>query len=48
MPVAEILKMIPLGHYNEADKVAQAVRFLMSDGAGYITRQVLAVNRGLC
>lgn len=48
VPVAEILKMIPLGRCGEADEVAQAVRFLMSDGAGYITRQVLAVNGGLC
>lgn len=48
VPVAEILKMIPLGRSGEADEVAQAVRFLMSDGAGYITRQVLAVNGGLC
>ena len=48
VPVAEILKMIPLGRCGEADEVAQAVRFLMSNGAGYITRQVLAVNGGLC
>ena len=35
-------------HVPVADDVAQAVRFLMSAGAGYITRQVLSVNGGLC
>jgi 3-oxoacyl-[acyl-carrier protein] reductase len=30
------------------EEVAGAVNFLMSDEAGYITRQVLAVNGGLC
>jgi 3-oxoacyl-[acyl-carrier protein] reductase len=30
------------------DEVAGAVNFLMSDEAAYITRQVIAVNGGLC
>ena len=30
------------------EDVAAAVVFLMSPAAGYITRQVLAVNGGLC
>ena len=30
------------------EEVAGAVNFLMSAEAGYITRQVLAVNGGLC
>ena len=47
-PVAEIVKMIPLARAGAPDDVAQAVRFLMSAGAGYITRQVLSVNGGLC
>lgn len=46
--VAEIVKMIPLARAGAPDDVAQAVRFLMSAGAGYITRQVLSVNGGLC
>ena len=48
VPVAEIVKMIPLARAGAPDDVAQAVRFLMSAGAAYITRQVLAVNGGLC
>jgi 3-oxoacyl-[acyl-carrier protein] reductase len=30
------------------EEVAAAVRFLISPEAAYITRQVLAVNGGLC
>ncbi len=30
------------------EEVAHAVRFLMSEHAAYITRQVIAVNGGLC
>ena len=48
VPVAEIVKMSPLARAGAPDDVAQAVRFLMSAGAGYITRQVLSVNGGLC
>ena len=48
VPVAEIVKMIPLARAGAPDDVAQAVRFLMRAGAGYITRQVLSVNGGLC
>ena len=48
VPVAEIVKIIPLARAGAPDDVAQAVRFLMSAGAGYITRQVLSVNGGLC
>ena len=40
--------MIPLARAGTAAEVAHAVRFLMSAEAGYITRQVLAVNGGLC
>jgi len=47
-PLEEILKMIPMQRAGSADEVAAAVRFLMSAEAAYITRQVLAVNGGLC
>lgn len=43
----EILKMIPLKRMGRVEDVAEAVAFLMSDKAGYITRQVLSVNGGL-
>ncbi|RDS84863.1 3-oxoacyl-ACP reductase FabG [Dyella monticola] len=47
-PLEDILKMIPMQRTGTADEVAAAVQFLMSPEAAYITRQVLAVNGGLC
>ena len=35
---------IPLGRAGEAHEVAQAVAFLLSDAASYITGQTLHVN----
>jgi 3-oxoacyl-[acyl-carrier protein] reductase len=46
--VEEILKMIPAARMGTPEEVAAAVNFLMSPEAAYITRQVLAVNGGLC
>lgn len=48
LPLDEMLKMIPAQRLGTPDEVAGAVNFLMSAEAGYITRQVLAVNGGLC
>lgn len=47
-PVDEILKAIPANRMGQPEEVAHAVRFLMDEKAGYITRQVIAVNGGLC
>ena len=44
----EVLKAIPAKRAGEADEVAGLVKFLLSDEAGYITRQVIGVNGGLC
>lgn len=48
VPVDEILKAVPAQRMGQPHEVAAAVAFLMSADAGYITRQVLAVNGGLC
>jgi len=45
--VEESLKMIPMQRVGKPQEVAAAVSFLMSDGAAYITRQVLSVNGGM-
>lgn len=48
VPIDEIVKMIPAGRMGDPEDVAHAVAFLMDEKAGYITRQVIAVNGGLC
>ncbi len=48
LPIEEMLKMVPAQRMGTPAEVAAAVNFLMSAEAGYITRQVLAVNGGLC
>lgn len=42
-----ILSMVPLGRKGEAQEVAHAVAFLVSDQAAYITGQVLAIDGGV-
>lgn len=42
-----LMKQIPLGRLGQPDDVAQAVRFLVSEAADYMTGQVLHVNGGM-
>lgn len=44
----EAKKMIPMGSFGQPQDIASTVSFLMSDSAGYITRQVISVNGGMC
>lgn len=44
---SEALKMIPLKRMGQAEEVAGLVSYLMSDIAGYVTRQVISINGGL-
>ena len=44
---AEITARTPLGRFGETTEIADAVAFLASDEAGYITGQILAVDGGL-
>ena len=44
---AKILGQVPLGRMGQPEDIANAVKFLAGDEAGYITGQVLAVNGGM-
>jgi 3-oxoacyl-[acyl-carrier protein] reductase len=44
---AQINERTPLGRFGTTEEVADAVAFLVSEEAGYITGQVLAVDGGL-
>jgi 3-oxoacyl-[acyl-carrier protein] reductase len=43
----QMLAQIPLGRFGTSEEVAQAVAFLASDAATYITGQVIHVNGGM-
>jgi 3-oxoacyl-[acyl-carrier protein] reductase len=45
--IAKGMDMTPLGHPGTTEDIANAVAFLVSDEASYITGQVLAVDGGL-
>lgn len=45
--IESALKAIPAQRMGKPEEVAAAVGFLLSDGAAYITRQVISVNGGM-
>lgn len=45
--IQHALPLIPAKRLGNPDEVAAAVAFLLSEDAGYITRQVLSVNGGM-
>jgi 3-oxoacyl-[acyl-carrier protein] reductase len=45
--IDEALKMIPMKRMGAVDEVAGLASYLMSDIAGYVTRQVISINGGM-
>ena len=45
--LAGMRRTIPLGRLGQPEDIAPAVVYLLSDGAGYVTGQVLSVSGGL-
>ena len=43
----EVMKAIPMRRFGKPEEVAAAVKYLMSDEAAYVTRQVIQVNGGM-
>jgi 3-oxoacyl-[acyl-carrier protein] reductase len=47
LPLEEVIKMVPMRRLGLPDEIAAVVSFLCSDGASYVTRQVISVNGGM-
>lgn len=43
----ELIKMVPLNRFGEAEEVADLVSFLVSKKAGYITGEIININGGI-
>ncbi len=47
VPADHVQQMVPLRRMGRPEEVASLVSYLFSDGAAYLTRQVISVNGGL-
>jgi len=47
LPLDEAMKVVPMNRLGRPEEVAGVVAFLMSEDAGYVTRQVIGVNGGI-
>ncbi|MDH3350158.1 MAG: SDR family oxidoreductase, partial [Gammaproteobacteria bacterium] len=45
--IEQLMKLIPARRVGRPDEVASLVSYLMSDAAGYITRQTICIDGGL-
>jgi 3-oxoacyl-[acyl-carrier protein] reductase len=47
LPEDEVKKAIPMRRYGRPSEVAALAAYLMSEDAGYVTRQVISINGGM-
>ena len=47
LPKEDILRLIPMRRFGRPEEVASLVAYLLSEEAGYITGQAIAINGGL-
>lgn len=47
LPMDRLMGMIPMQRLGKPDEVAALIGFLLSEEAGYITRQVISINGGM-
>ncbi len=45
--VSEVKKAIPMKRFGKPEEIASLVKYLLSEEAGYLTRQVISVNGGM-
>jgi len=46
-PVAELAKLVPMQRLGRPDEIASLVVYLFSEGAAYLTGQIISVNGGM-